>query len=153
MSTANPAARIRTAREIAGLSQRELARRSGVPQPHISAIETRRVTPTPPMVERLLAATRIRPSVALDRNRERVREIVASHGGSNARIFGSVARGEDTVGSDLDLLVSFEPATTIFDVAALVDDLEQALGVPVQVVGDSGEGAVLQGARSEAVAV
>jgi uncharacterized protein len=105
------------------------------------------------MVARLLDAAKIRPSVALDRHRERVREIVANHRGTDPRVFGSVARGEDAPGSDLDLLVSFEPATTIFDVAALVNDLEDALGVPVEVVGDAGEGSLLRRARAEAVRV
>jgi hypothetical protein len=153
MVTVDVADQIRAARERAGMTQRELARRSGVPQPHISAIESGRVTPTSPMVERLLAAARMRPSRLLDRYREQVRAIVTSHGGSDPRVFGSVARGDDTEDSDIDLLVSFPPGTTIFDLAALTNDLEDLLGRHVDVVGDSGRSRALRRARREAVPV
>lgn len=153
MVTVDVPERLRSARKRAGLSQRELARRSAVPQPHISAIESGRVRPTPGMIERLLAASKIRPSLLLDRYRDQVREIVEGHGGTNARVFGSVARGDDTDDSDIDLLVSFPPGTTIFDIAGLINELEDLLEVRVDVVGDSGDRMVLQKARAEAVPV
>jgi hypothetical protein len=149
----SPAEQIRAARKRAGLSQRELARRSGVPQPHISAIESGRVSPTPPVIERLLGAAATRPSAVLDRYRDQIRAIVARHGGADPRVFGSIARGEDAVGSDIDLLVSFPARTTIFDLAALTDELVDLLGVPVDVIGDSGAGAILMRARAEAIPV
>jgi uncharacterized protein len=145
--------RIRAARKRAGLTQRALARRSGVAQPHISAIESGRVNPTEAVVDRLIEAAAVRPSVLLDQSRDRIREVVAAHGASNARVFGSVARGDDEPGSDIDLLISFVPGTTIFDLAALAGDLEDLLGVHVDIVGDSGGGDVLERARAEAVRV
>jgi predicted nucleotidyltransferase len=42
--------------------------------------------------------------------RERILEIAARHGARHVRVFGSVARGEATGGSDVDFLVDFEPA-------------------------------------------
>jgi transcriptional regulator with XRE-family HTH domain len=45
------------ARRRAGFSQRELARRSGVPQPSISKIERGVISPTVDTLERLLRAT------------------------------------------------------------------------------------------------
>ena len=41
----------------------------------------------------------------LQKNREKIYEIAAKHGVSNIRVFGSVARGEETKKSDVDLLV------------------------------------------------
>ena len=69
--------------------------------------------------------------------RERRPELLAAaarRGASNLRVFGSVARGEDHTGSDVDFLVDFEPSRTLADVAGLVLDLQDILGVPVDVV-------------------
>ena len=45
----------------------------------------------------------------LKRSRKEVLAIAEAHGARNVRIFGSVARGEEREGSDLDLLVEMEP--------------------------------------------
>lgn len=47
----------------------------------------------------------MRPSEALARNRDRVLEVISRYPVANPRIFGSVARGEDVEGSDVDILV------------------------------------------------
>ena len=47
----------------------------------------------------------MKPSIALQTHRKEIRRIVAANRASNARVFGSVAAGEDSDGSDLDLLV------------------------------------------------
>ena len=49
-------------------------------------------------------------------------------------IFGSVARGEDREGSDLDLLVTPATDATLFDFAAFRRSVAQLLGVDVDVV-------------------
>ncbi|MGH8827696.1 MAG: helix-turn-helix domain-containing protein [Jiangellaceae bacterium] len=152
MDTA-PGGQVRRARERAGLSQRELAKRSGVHQPNIAVIEAGRVVPSPRTLERLLRSARERPSVILDRHRDQVREIVAGHGGHDARVFGSVARGTDTLDSDMDLLIRFDPGTSIFDVVALARELEDLLGVHVDIASEGADGRVLARARSEAVPV
>ena len=48
--------------------------------------------------------------------------------------FGSVARGEARPDSDLDLLVDFEPGASVLDHVGLSQDLEELLGVGVEVV-------------------
>jgi len=53
---------------------------------------------------------------------------------SEVRVFGSVARGEQHTGSDVDLLVTADGATTLFDIAQFELDLEAILGVPVTAV-------------------
>ena len=75
----------------------------------------------------------MRPSEALARHRDEVLRIIARYPVSNPRVFGSVARGEDKDGSDLDLLVERADILTYIDLARLEIELEQLLGVPVGV--------------------
>jgi uncharacterized protein len=74
------------------------------------------------------------PSTVLERNRDNIRRIVLSHRATNPRVFGSVLRGDDTVESDLDLLVDPLPGTTLLDLGGIQVDLEALLGVPVDAV-------------------
>ena len=76
----------------------------------------------------------MRPSVALDRKRSAVREATSRFHATNPRVFGSVLRGSDQDGSDLDLLVDALPGATLFDLGALQDELEALLGVPIDVL-------------------
>jgi predicted nucleotidyltransferase len=55
------------------------------------------------------------------------------HGAGNVRVFGSVARGEASLHSDVDLLVDLEPGRSLLDHAALVLELEALLGRRVDV--------------------
>lgn len=73
-------------------------------------------------------------SVALPAIREDVRRIAAAHGAGNVRVFGSVGRGEEGASSDLDLLVDMAEGRSLFDLIALSNDLEESLGVDVDVV-------------------
>jgi uncharacterized protein len=73
------------------------------------------------------------PSVALRENRERVLEIARAHGARNVRVFGSVARGADRDGSDIDLLVDVDQSVTMFTLAGLEQALRTLLGVRVDV--------------------
>lgn len=76
----------------------------------------------------------MRPSTALEAHRAAVREAVRRCRAANARVFGSVALGRDHEGSDLDLLVDVAPGTTLFELGALQLELEEILGVPVDVL-------------------
>ncbi len=49
-------------------------------------------------------------------------------------VFGSFVRGEASPSSDLDLLVEFENAPTLFSFVRLEDELSQLLGVKVDLV-------------------
>lgn len=129
---------IRRARTAAGLTQTELARRSAVAQSNIAAYENGRRHPSPEMVERLLRSIRQRPSELLNRHQSAIRQIGAAHKAREMQVFGSVAAGTDTVDSDLDILVTFEPGTSLFDVAALSQELHELLGIPVDVVSMGG---------------
>ena len=60
--------------------------------------------------------------------------MAAHHGAGNILLFGSVARGEETPDSDVDLLVDVTGETTPWFPGSLAADLEQLLERPVQVV-------------------
>ncbi|HET6246652.1 MAG TPA: nucleotidyltransferase family protein, partial [Tepidisphaeraceae bacterium] len=57
---------------------------------------------------------------------------------SNIRIFGSVARGDATDTSDLDLIVHFDAGRSLFDHGGLVMDLAELLGTKVDVIDEDG---------------
>lgn len=76
----------------------------------------------------------MRPSEALSTHRDAVRRIVEAHRAGNPRVFGSVVHGDDTEGSDLDILIDPTPDTTLFDIGAIRHELLQLLGVPVDVL-------------------
>ncbi len=90
-------------------------------------------------------------SRAFDLHRSAIRQVVESHSGRNPRVFGSVARGEDTDASDLDLLIDTTATTSLFNVAAMELDLERLLGIPVHVTTSGAlRGAILTRVMSEA---
>jgi len=76
----------------------------------------------------------MKPSQALASHRDAIRSVVASHRACNPRVFGSVVHGDDTEGSDLDILIDPTPDTTLFDIGAIRHELLQLLGVPVDVL-------------------
>jgi len=76
----------------------------------------------------------MRPSEVFEKNRALIRELTARRKAANPRVFGSVLHGTDKEGSDIDILVDTLPNTTLLDLGGLQFELEEALGVPVQVV-------------------
>lgn len=70
----------------------------------------------------------------LRKRREEILQIAARHGASNIRVFGSVARNEALTDSDIDFLVDMEPGRSLFDMGGLLMDLQEVLGVSVDVV-------------------
>jgi predicted nucleotidyltransferase len=74
----------------------------------------------------------------LQARRDEIVGLAEAHGASNVRVFGSVARGTSEAGSDIDLLVDFEPGRTLVDQVGLWRDLEALLGVRVDVVSARG---------------
>ncbi len=76
----------------------------------------------------------MKPSIALAHNRDAVRAAAGRFRAANPRVFGSVLHGGDKDGSDLDLLVDPLPGATLFDLGGLQVELEQLLGIPVDVL-------------------
>ena len=73
----------------------------------------------------------MKPSEVLEKNRQAIREATNRFNAALPRVFGSVARGED---SDLDILVDALPGTTLFDLGGLLEELQDILGVKVDLV-------------------
>ena len=76
----------------------------------------------------------MKPSQLLEEHREAIREAAIRCRTSNPRVFGSVARGNDNDNSDLDLLVDPLPGATLFDLGGLQVQLQDLLGVRVDVL-------------------
>lgn len=76
----------------------------------------------------------MKPSASLQTHRQAIRQIVERHRACNPRVFGSVARGEDSDHSDLDILIDPTPDTTLLDIGAIRHELLQLLGLPVDVL-------------------
>ena len=144
---------IREARRRSGLSQAELARRAHVSQPVISAYESGRREPGLSMLTKLVEASghrlqlglfpaphRIRalPDTPMGRRLRRHRRAILNaaeqRGATNVRVFGSVARGEDTDASDIDLLVDLNEDVGLLGLIGLESDIAELLGRPVDVV-------------------
>lgn len=151
--TVTPASVLREARRHSHLSQTDVAHRAGVAQSVISAYESGRREPSVPTHARLIEAAghelvldvKPRPDRALGlpdsplgrrirQRRKAVIEAVGRRQARNVRVFGSVARGEDTANSDIDLLVDLNDGVDLLDLIGLERELRERLGVDVDVV-------------------
>jgi uncharacterized protein with HEPN domain/predicted nucleotidyltransferase len=125
-------------RKAAALTQAQLARRVGTSQGRISSYESGRLIPSPASQDRLLRAARRLPSQVLDEKRDEVKHLAASERLLAVRVFGSVARGDDTLSSDIDLLVTPAPEATLLNLARFQIGAESLTGYQVDVVTDRG---------------
>jgi predicted nucleotidyltransferase len=76
----------------------------------------------------------MKPSEALHAHRADIRRVTEQSNMRNVRVFGSVLHGVDNNSSDLDLLVDALPGATLLDLGAVQFELEQLLGVSVDVL-------------------
>ena len=106
-----------------GMSQKEIARLIGRSQPEISRLL--HFHGTTPLARRLRAA------------RRQVIEMVEAAGGSNVRVFGSVATGQEHEGSDIDLLFRMDQPLGLMDLAGLEIELGTILHADVDLVPDT----------------
>lgn len=74
-----------------------------------------------------------RPSVLLERHRAELRGIAEEYGLENVAVFGSVARGTDTVDSDLDLVADIPEELDLFAVATIEEEMTAVLGRKVDI--------------------
>jgi predicted nucleotidyltransferase/DNA-binding XRE family transcriptional regulator len=152
MDPATAGALLRQARKRAGLSQADLAARAGVTQSVVSAYESGQRQPSVPVLARLIGATGSELTLGLRRppgrliqlsgpigrrvrrHRQDLIAAAAAHGVSNLQVFGSVARGEDHPGSDVDLLAEFPPGLSLFGLGRVEAELEDILHTRVDLV-------------------
>ena len=122
-----PADSLRERRQRLGITQTELARRAGTSQSAVAAHESGAKSPSADTLDRLDRLLAGLPGQTLSERRSDVMALLARHRATRIRVFGSVARGEDTFDSDIDLLVDLDKDASLFDVGGLLEDLEELL--------------------------
>jgi predicted nucleotidyltransferase len=80
----------------------------------------------------------VQTSELLRQQRVEILRTASRYGARNVRVFGSAARGDAGPESDIDLLVDLEPGRSLLDLGALLMDLQDLLGCPVDVVTEAG---------------
>lgn len=83
-----------------------------------------------------MSAAKPLPSTMVYANREGIRRLAGRHRLGCVRVFGSVARGQDTRSSDVDLLVTPGPGVSLFDMMGFKLDVEDLTGYKVDVISD-----------------
>jgi len=148
---------LRDARLRARLSQTELARRAGVAQSVISAYEAGRREPSLATLTRMVKATGHSINLDLEenevairgipdtpigrrlrRNRSALLDVAARHGAKNLRVFGSVARGEETIESDVDIVADLPSGIALFELGTFERELSNILKVNVDLAPSDG---------------
>ena len=90
----------------------------------------------------------------LREKRDDVIEVAQRHGVTSLRVFGSVARGEESAESDIDLLVTTGSRVSPWFPAGLILELEELLGRHIDIVTETGLNPLLRDeVLSEAVAL
>lgn len=106
-----------------GMTQTQIAREIGRSQPEVSRLLR--------FHGRTLLARRLRQHAS------EVRRIVAAAGGSNVRVFGSVATETDNEQSDVDLLFTMNKPLSLMELSALGERIGLLIGVRVDLVPDA----------------
>ena len=116
---------VRAVREAAasGMTQAQTAAEIGRSQPEVSRLL--RFHGSTPLARRLRAA---RPEVL---------RLVGNAGGEQVRVFGSVARGDDKDGSDVDLLFVMSRPLSLMELGRLEEAVAAAIGAAVDLVPES----------------
>jgi len=98
-------------------------------------------------VQQLRLFSLSRPSVKLSsvitlrtlaERRSQILGLAERYRAGEVRVFGSVARGDNTENSDLDLLIKPKPGCSLFELGGLLEDLQDLLGCRVDLVTDDG---------------
>ncbi len=74
----------------------------------------------------------------LKAKREEILALAEAHGAGNIRLFGSIARGDNTELSDVDFLVQMDQGRNLWDLIGLSQNLEELLHCKVDVVTEGG---------------
>lgn len=116
---------VRAIREASsqGMTQQQIARETGRSQPEISRLL--RFHGATPLARRVRS------------HRSEILKIISAAGGSNVRVFGSLAKGEDGPQSDVDLLFTMNDVLGLMGIARLEVKLKDLIGADVDLVPDS----------------
>jgi len=150
VTTQTAATLIRDARTAASLTQAELAGRAGITQSVISAYEHGRREPSFATLQRLIAAAgyaldaslvRAEPGgllAAVRASASELRDALGLLGAVDIQVFGSVARGDESPHSDIDLLVELAPDVGAFALLRMQSAAEAILRRSVDIVPSAG---------------
>lgn len=75
----------------------------------------------------------MKPSDILKAHREEIRQIILANKGLSPRIFGSVARGEDIDGSDLDIIIDPAPRLSYMDIGTMMYEIQERFNLKVDI--------------------
>lgn len=106
-----------------GLRQRDVAASLGISQPAVS--------------QQLRGAPdlgKVQPRELLEAAGPVLRALAEERGYRRLAVFGSIARGEDTEGSDIDLIVEAPEGTSSFDFLGFRQLLEKVLGREIDLI-------------------
>lgn len=142
---------VKRARADLGMTQKELTAASGVQQSNLSQIESGARVPSEALLDRVLKAARLRPSIPLEMYASRVRAKAADYGLSEVCVFGSVAAGTDTEDSDVDLLVTPGEGFDLLQFAAFRQEAIDILGFDTDVIIDYPGEPFVERVRDQAV--
>jgi len=74
----------------------------------------------------------------LNAKRSEILKTAQRYGAQRVRVFGSAARGTSDEKSDIDFLVDLAPDRSLMDLGGMLYELQQLLGVEVDVVTEKG---------------
>lgn len=111
------------------------------------------LAPYPAVMDKSKRMTAGRLRRVVTAHRSDIERIARARGALDIRLVGSVARGEETRTSDIDFLVRFAPGRSLFDQAGLIHDLEELLGVDVDVISEGGLRPTDSALQDEAIAL
>lgn len=106
-------------------------------RPDIQKERSSRPTDRLRTIDHLMTEPQSSPALARTEAREDISRIASEHGARNVRVFGSAGRGEASA-HDLDLLVEMAEDRNLFDLIALSQELEDTLGINVDVLTEGG---------------
>jgi predicted nucleotidyltransferase len=121
-----------------GWSQRRIGAAVGRSQPEVHRLL--RAAPPVEVAETAMHGASREPAgsavieLVLTERRDAIVAAAARRGVRNHPLVGSVARGEDTVDSDVDLLVDVAPGVGLFQLGALEVELRALIGRAVDIV-------------------
>lgn len=70
----------------------------------------------------------------IEQHRDEIVRVARTHGAAGVRVFGSMARGDASASSDVDVVVDLGAGRSLLDLIAIKQDLEDLLGRPVDVM-------------------
>jgi uncharacterized protein len=80
----------------------------------------------------------------IEETKQKINPILIRYGVKRAAIFGSTARGEEKLGSDMDILVEFDKTPSLVQLIRMENELKEILNKEVDVVVKGSEKALIK---------